>query len=564
MSGSPPAPAPSWPGGLSISRREYGWVLGWSLVVLGLTTVPYAWCALQATPEHPFSGLVYDVEDVRTYLAEMRQGASGAWLLHLPYTSEDHPRAFVHGLYLLLGKLLPLAGGDVLILFHAARVILGVAALVSVYRFQAAFSGLLAVRKVAWLLTAFSSGMGWLLILLGRSQWLGDMPVDFWVPEAFTLPVVYAFPHISLSLLLLLEGLLAYLRAAEGGEKGQALFGGALVLALAFVVPFDLGIAYGAMGAHLVALALLRRDRLQTAFPAALVVGAASLPGLAYNGWVFTRNEAFREWSRQNLGFSPHPAHFAVAYSLLILLAIPGVVRLLRQRRPRDVFLLGWMGAAALLLYLPFNLQRRLILGTHPILCLLAAVGLLRGILPWAIRSRPWRWLLARGRGRYTSRGLRHWATYAVLCLTLPSNLLLLAGPVVQAQGHIPPLYLTREEADAAQWLAEHAQPGSVVLSSPAVGNVLPTVAPVWVFLGHGAITAQFQRKVAEAAWFYAHAAEEPDAARAWLEAQGIRYVYLGPDEQALAGGQGAALEPLPYLELAFQSGGTRIFAFRP
>ena len=539
-------------------------MLGWSLLVLGLTFVPYAWCALQATPEHPFSGLVYDVEDVRTYLAEMRQGAEGAWLLHLPYTSEDHPRAFVHGLYLLLGKLLPLLGGDVLALFHGARAILGVAALVSVYRFHAAFSGLVAVRKVAWLLTALSSGMGWLLVLLGRSQWLGDMPIDFWVPEAFTLPIVYAFPHISLSLVLLLEALLAYLRAAEGGGRRHALRGGALALALAFVVPFDLGVVYGAIGAHLLALALLRRAHLWEAFPAALALGAVSLPGLAYNGWVFTFNEAFREWSRQNLGFSPHPAHFLVAYLFLALLAVPGLARMLKQRHLRDLFLVGWIGAVALLLYLPFNLQRRLIIGTHPVLCFLAAVGFLQGIIPWASRSRPWRWLLARGRGRYTPRGLRRLGVYAVLCLSLPSNLLLLAGPLVQAQGHIPPLYLTREQAEAAQWLAEHAQSRSVVLSSPAVGNILPTVAPVWVFLGHGAITAQFDRKVAEAAWFYAHAAEEPEAARAWLEAQGIDYVYLGPDERALAGGQGADLQALPYLEPAFRSGNTWLFAFRP
>ncbi|MGC8838778.1 MAG: hypothetical protein ACP5UM_10220 [Anaerolineae bacterium] len=549
---------------MSISRQEYGWVLGWSLVVVGLTFLPYAWCALWATPEHPFSGLVYDVEDVRTYLAEMRQGAEGAWLLHLPYTSEDHPRAFVHGLYLLLGKLLPLVGGDVLALFHGARAILGAAALVSVYRFQAAFSGLVAVRKVAWLLSALSSGMGWVLILLGRSHWLGDMPVDFWVPEAFTLPIVYAFPHISLSLLLLLEAVLAYLRAAEGEGVGHALRGGALALALAFVVPFDLGIVYGALGAHLLALALLRRDRLRGAFLAALAVGVVSLPGLAYNAWVFTFNEAFREWSRQNLGFSPHPAHFLVAYSWLALLAVPGFVGALRRRRVRDAFLVGWMGAVALLLYLPFNLQRRLILGTHPVLCLLAAAGLLLGALPWARRSRPWRGLLARGRGRYTSGGLFRWAACAVLCLSLPSSLLLLAGPMVQAQGHIPPLYLTQEQAEAARWLAEHAQAGSVVLSSQPVGNILPTVAPVWVFLGHGAITAQFERKTAEAAWFYAHAAEEPDAARAWLEVQGIQYVYWGPDERALAGGQGADLRELPYLEPVFQDGGTWLFAFRP
>ncbi|MBC7224025.1 MAG: hypothetical protein H5T59_07105, partial [Anaerolineae bacterium] len=438
---------------------------------------------------------MYDVEDVRTYLAEMRQGAAGGWLLHLPYTSEDHPRAFVHGLYLLLGKLVPLAGGDVLAVFHLARAALGLAALVSVYRFHAHFSPLEGVRKVAWSLTTFSSGLGWLLVLLGRSQWLGDMPIDFWVPEAFTLPIVYAFPHISLSLVLLLEGLVAYLRAAEGQGLGHAARGGVLVLVLAFVVPFDLGVVYGAMAAHLAAMALARRGGLRRALLAAALVVGISLPGLAYNGWVFAFNPAFREWSRQNLGYSPHPAHFAVAYLFLGLLALPGVARLLRRPGVRNLFLLGWVAASALLLYVPFNLQRRLIIGTHPVLCFLAAVGLARVLLPRVGRSGLWQRVLAWGQGRYTRPGLRRLAVYAVLCAAAPSNLLLLAGPMVQAGAHIAPIYVSRGQAHAARWLAEHAQPGEVVLASQPVGNYLPTVAPVWVFLGHGAITAQFDQK---------------------------------------------------------------------
>lgn len=549
---------------LRIHRREYLWVVAWSLVALGLTSVPYAWCAWQATAEHPFGGLVYDVEDVRTYLAEMRQGAAGAWLLHLPYTSEDHPRAFVHGLYLLLGKLVPLAGGNVLVVFHLARVVLGLAALVSVYRFHAYFSPLEGVRKVAWSLAVFSSGLGWLLVLLGRSQWLGDMPIDFWVPEAFTLPIVYAFPHISLSLVLLLESLVAYLRAAEGQGVGCAARGGALALALSFVVPFDLGVVYGAVAAHLVALALARRGALRQAAPAAAVVAGISLPGLAYNGWVFTFNPAFREWSRQNLGYSPHPMHFAVAYLFLALLAVPGVVRVVRRPSVRVLFLLGWVAASALLLYTPFNLQRRLVIGTHPVLCFLASVGLVRGLLPWASRSGLWQRVLAWGRGRYTRPGLRRLTVYAVLCAAAPSNLLLLAGPMLQAQAHIAPIYVPRGQEHAARWLAKHAQPGEVVLSSQPVGNYLPTVAPVWVFLGHGAITARFAQKTEEAAWFYARATEDPAATQAWLLERRISYVYVGPDERALAGGRLADLLSLPYLEPVLLSGDGMLLVVRP
>lgn len=552
---------PALDSALGVSRRELLWVLGWSLVVLGLTSLPYLWCAALETDTHVFGGLVYDVEDVRTYLAEMRQGARGAWLLHLPYTSEDHPRAFVHGLYLLLGRLVPLAGGSLLAVFHLARWALGLAALVSVYRFVAFFTPWMGTRRVAWLLAAFSSGLGWLLVLLGRSQWLGDMPVDFWVPEAFTLPVLYSFPHIALSLALLLEALLGFVQAVERSDLRPALRGGLLTLALGFVVPFDVPVVYGVMGAYLLALLLGWRRLARQALLAALVVGGISLPGLAYNLWVFTFNGAFREWARQNLGFSPHPAHFLVAYAPLALLALPGIVHVLQRGDRRGAFLVAWLLAAAALLYTPFNLQRRLLIGLHPVLCLLAAVGLTRWFLPRLGWSRAFSAIQEWSRGRYRRKGLRRLAVYGVVWALVPSNLLLLAGPMIQALEHVPPLYLPREAVDAADWLAAHAPAESVVLASPAVGNFLPVRSDVWVFLGHGAITLQYDAKLEEARRFYRAGGQTPEAAYQWLLDRGIRYVYFGPDEKRLVGGESADLFALPYLQLAYENQGVSLFA---
>jgi len=555
---SPPSPvSPRW----TISRQEVLWALGWSTLVVLITSLPYLWCALQQTDTHIFGGLVYDVEDVRTYLAEMRQGARGAWLLHLPYTSEDHPRAFVHGLYLLLGKLVPLAGGSLLAIFHLARVLLGIAALMAVYRFIAFFTPWVGIRKTAWLLAAFSSGLGWLMIILGRSQWLGDMPIDFWVPEAFTLPIVYSFPHIALSLALLLEALLAYLQSTESGNLRPALRGGLLALVLAFVVPFDVPVVYAAMAAYLVGLLLWRSQQARHAFLAALVIGAISLPGLAYNYWVFTYNDAFREWSHQNLGYSPHPAHFLIAYVPLLLLALPGIAIVVRRRDRRAAFLLTWLLADLILLYMPFNLQRRLLIGVHPTLSFLAALGLTRWLLPALGRSRALARLQQWGRGRYQKKGLRHFAVYAIVFLMIPSNLLLLAGPMIQAPGHVPPLYLPRETVAATGWLASHALPESVVLSSPAVGNYLPVGSDVWVFLGHGAITSYFESKVQEATAFYSAADQDPQAALVWLLSRNIDYVYFGPDEVALGHSTPADLASLPYLEPVYHNETTALFA---
>jgi hypothetical protein len=87
-----------------------------------------------------------------------------------------------------------------------------------VYAFVARFTVDVMVRRVAWLLVAIGSGLGWLLILLGASKWLGDLPLDFWVPEAYAFLVLFNLPHLALTETLLLWAILWTLQAFQGRE----------------------------------------------------------------------------------------------------------------------------------------------------------------------------------------------------------------------------------------------------------------------------------------------------------------------------------------------------------
>ena len=90
---------------ISIQRREWTWLVVWSLIILLFVTLPHIYGSMISTPDNQYSGFVIGVEDGNSYLAKMRQGYSGNWLFHLTYTSEDHPRALFFGQYLLLGNL---------------------------------------------------------------------------------------------------------------------------------------------------------------------------------------------------------------------------------------------------------------------------------------------------------------------------------------------------------------------------------------------------------------------------------------------------------------------------
>jgi len=554
------------PGALArpyITRHEWLWATAWSLSVLALTAVPYLWCVLHQTAQWRFTGQVYDVRDINTYLAEMQHGARGEWLLHLPFTSEDHPRALVHPLYLLLGKIAAVTRWSVLTVYHGARLAFGLGALLVIYRFIAQFSPYLAVRRTAFLLTGFGGGLGWLVLILAGPDWLGDMPIDFWVPEAFTFPILYGFPHIALSLALLLGALLFYLQAAErisGRSHPEpeceqdlawrtrelwqpALTAGVLTLFLGFIVPFDILVVYAAVGAYIAGRLIQTRHWPSREVIAALGLASVSAPSLLYNAYIFTFNPAFKEWSRQNLGLSPHPLHFVVSYAFLLLLALPGVFYL--WRRKRGLFLITWVLADVALIYSPFNLQRRLIIGLHPVLCLLVAVSLSHFLLPWWSRTQApilVRW----SQGRYTRRGLRRLALTTVLLSTLPSTLLLLAGPMLQAPTHIPPLYQPQSIVAASDWLRAHTALNDVVLSAYETGNYLPARAGNWVYLGHGAITAHYAEKQQEVARFFGTQMSDEERRQFLLE-KNIAYVIHGPYERALGDypAEAAFLQPV-------------------
>ena len=56
---------------------------------MALLTLPYLIAYSSQGRGSRFSGFLFGVEDGNSYIADMRQGADGAWLFRDPYTSES-------------------------------------------------------------------------------------------------------------------------------------------------------------------------------------------------------------------------------------------------------------------------------------------------------------------------------------------------------------------------------------------------------------------------------------------------------------------------------------------
>jgi hypothetical protein len=265
-----------------LSVNEILWATAWALVVLSLASLPYPLGWYLSSPETHFGGFVVAVEDGNSYIAKMGQGARGEWLFHLPYTSEDHKGALLFTFYLLLGKLARTSGLSPVAALHLARLVLAPLLLVTIYVFISFFTPWRALRRISFLLCCLSSGLGWLLISCGLPSLFGDVPIDFWVPDAFTFLVVFTFPHLCFSQTLLLWIFLLALLAFESDEWRFSLLAGFMGLAVSLIHPYTLPVVGIVLGSYILATSKKKGGSVWVRVKHLAIMTLASAPYLFY------------------------------------------------------------------------------------------------------------------------------------------------------------------------------------------------------------------------------------------------------------------------------------------
>jgi len=480
----------------SISALERRWLAALSLGVLALASLPYLAGVLLAGPDRVFTGLQVNPLDGASYLAKMQIGWNGGWLFTLRYTAEQGPGALVYTYYLALGQLARGLNVPLMAMYHAARIVGGFAGLWLIYHVIARRVDSIDLRRQAWWLAAMSSGFGWLALVFGRGG-----SSDLTIAESNTFYSLMANAHFALATALMLAMFLLVLDAAEAGVR-RALGLSVSSVALAVLQPFAALAVYAILGVTL--LAMWRRDRSRPRGPLTLTVIAGSItaPVLAAIYFGMQSEPLLRTWLAQNETPSPPVIDYLIGYGLLLALAIPAARVAWRRQSNWDLLLLAWIGVTALLLYAPIPLQRRLSLGLHVPIALLAAEGLAQ---------------VARG---------RRWPRRFITAATMLTSILLVLVLIGGAAAHDPRIYISSNESAALAWLHAHARFDDVVLAAPETGAFIPAFAGQRVVYGHPYETVEADRKRQRVNDFFAGKA--PDLLRE------VNYVFVGPRERAL------------------------------
>ena len=505
-------------------KRRYQIV--WVTVLLLLESLPFLAAGWAAPGGSVFSGFLINPIDGNSYLAKMYQGWSGSWTFHLPFSMDRGQGGYVFLYYLFLGHLARLAGLKLIWTYHLAR-LLGSAALILGLRqlFARVFPGQKLAGQ-AWILAGIGAGCGWLVVLAGL------FPGDLWVAEAYPFLAGYANPHFPASLALA-AWLTAWILPGGGGRRAagwtRAAVSALALAALATLLPFAAILALG-----LIFFVLAAEWAVEKRFAPAALLGGGLGGGavLLYQFWLSRADPVLAAWMAQNLT-PPLPAwNILVSFAPALLLALPGALVAVRRKEIGGLVLAGWALVSLLAQFIPIGLERRFLLGWYIPLAGLAVLGC--------------EWL----RTRWNAG----WAFRAVLIVSIPTNLILMAAGWSAARSGDPAVTLRQSETRALDWLAQNTPADALVLAAPDSGLLIPAYTGRRVLYGHPFETVNAAAQKERVTAFYTGALT-PEQAGELLQTNAVGFVLDGPREQALG-----RLPDLTNLVRVYDADGTAIY----
>ncbi|MFH2063005.1 MAG: hypothetical protein ABIJ46_02510 [bacterium] len=473
------------------------------------------WCGQEWT------GLgLFSPGDFGVYLSYIRQatGGSSPWLANQFTVAVVAPT--LNPFWWLVGRLAAfLSVGPVAGFYLMRTLLVPVLAAVS-YLTIAALLDRRAERLAAFLLLAFGSGWGYLFALLppSGSVWI-NWPIDLWVAESNLFASELHSPHFVASWIMFLLTVLLLVLGFRSGRWCYHLTAGLSAAALFSFHPFHAPTLYvlGLVGLLVWGggwgRPLLRRGLRLLPFY------LLSLPVVASHYLTLTGEAAAREITAANLTPTPGWPYLLLGFGLVLVLAPFGWWLLDRRAPRRAAFLLGWVAAQLVLVYLPFAFQRRLLEGLQfPLVVLagVAAVGALRLFRAKELKPR----LVAT-------------MTLIGLLSTLPSSVYVWASSLRVARGETSvQAFFPPAESMVLNWVRESSPADASFVSVGTSGYFIAGWGERPVLFGHWVNSGDVTLRQAEVQTFFA---ELNDVERAeFMRARGLTHVYIGPAEQLL------------------------------
>lgn len=514
-----------------------------SILIIG----PFLWAYLTAGSDYYFGGFLFNPIDGNSYLAKMYQGWSGSWRFTLPYSHQSGDGAYLFLFYIALGHLARLTSQSLQTVFHLIRLIGSGILVFVIWNFYDRVCTTHRARLIAFVLAIFGSGLGWL------ASFFGVMSSDLWVAEAYPFLSAYANPHFPLGMSILVwvltpGGIFGQVRISKNKIWVSA-FLAIIGVTLAILLPFGIVIAAVMLTGLSIwdgwervkkkegtilhkQLLIVKALYSSNDFQKLMLLCIGATPVLVYQIWTTSTDPLLAIWNTQNLTITPPLWDLFVSFAPVLLFTIPGLWIVGRYMESNQRILVLWAIIGLFLLYVPWGLQRRFILGYMIPLAGLAGIGF------DFIFSRQRRAALA--------------MLILVFLMALPTNLLIVIGGVGAVQSREPMLFLSKDEKDSLMWLQKNSSQDAVILASPQMGLFIPAYTGRKVLYGHPFETVYAQEQESVVENFYSGNMNGDEISTL----TNIDFIYFGPRERKLG-----EFLPVEQSGLVFQSGDVQILS---
>jgi len=475
------------------SDVEWRWVISISLGILLVFSLPFLYSVWvdARNPDVQFMGFIYNPRDGATYLSKIQLGREGTlrtYFRHSPIQNESG--AYLDIMYTLLGRFAAYTGLSNVAIFHMVRLLMALLMCLAIYQFASVVWRKRINRRLYFLWVLFGSGFGWLVVVSGS-----NLSPDIAIPEGFPLYGMLVNAHFPLAIAMLALCAGIVIQAFRPGfdeepkirNGGLTLFLCSAVLALVAphaLVPFTAGLGL-MMGIRW----LRRRKASWQEFRWLMIIVLPAAPIALYYLAEVQYNPVVAAWSFQNVTPTPVPWIYLLGFGVPLLVALPGIYRAVRQfEADGDQFMLLWLVAIFVLVYMPVGTQRRF------------SIGVMLPIVYFAVRTvDSYRGLLRRD--RYRNRVLA--SLLAVSAMTY--IFLMVLGFFSASNTGSERIYLHQDYLDALEWVAdsEGDTGNTVVLANPSVSLWIPGLEGMRVVYAHDyeTINAEANRLAVEA-WY--------------------------------------------------------------
>ncbi|MBU1164525.1 hypothetical protein KKA15_03115 [Patescibacteria group bacterium] len=497
----------------TISKREWAYVLFFSLAVVVIVTFPYIFAYFNVPPGTVYNGLhSLSPGDPPIYFSYINQVKTGDYLFEDYFTSENQEIGFFNISWLIVGLFAKIFIFTPALAFHVFRILLIPALIVVSYLLIAYFFKETNQRKFTLIILALSSGLGFYFAPLAEISQYYFHSTDLWVAESNLFLTMYQSPHFIMSYIMMFLIILLILLSFDHNKFRYSIIAGILALIYFNFHPFYFLTIFLILSLYLLALFIQNKKIGWQKVSHVAIIFVISLPSIFYHIWLIKTVPVLYTRATQNIVVLDSLWIIILGYGLLWLFSGFTIYKLIKSNKydEKKLFLVAWLAAILLLVVIPTQFQSRFLQSL---------------IFPLAVLACTPLYLL------YKKLNNKLLAVVLFLLLIAPTNLFVIAKDIYYFSNGNSNFYLPDEKVEAWRWLDQYIPDKGVVLAPLFDSLFIPAYADQKVYAAHEIETLYFKnnKKILNQ-WFYLSkvSCEQKDS---FLERNKINYVIFNKKE---------------------------------